>query len=75
MAEGIPSPNVVLKIGFLNRNTQENFMKYKVDAEGKSLGELHMAEGIPNPIVILKIGFLNRNTQENRIKYKVGADG
>jgi hypothetical protein len=34
MAEGIPNPHVILKIGFLNRNTQENLMKYKVGADG-----------------------------------------
>ncbi len=34
MAEGIPNPNVILKIGFLNRNTQENLIKYKVGADG-----------------------------------------
>ncbi len=34
MAEWIPSPNVILKIGFLNRNTQENLIKYKVGADG-----------------------------------------
>ncbi len=34
MAEGIPNPNVTLKIGFLNRNTQENLIKYKVGADG-----------------------------------------
>jgi hypothetical protein len=30
MAEGIPNPNVILKIGFLNKNTEENLIKYKV---------------------------------------------
>jgi hypothetical protein len=30
MAEGIPNPNVILKIGFLNRNIEENLIKYKV---------------------------------------------
>jgi hypothetical protein len=34
MAEGIPNPNVILKIGFLNKNTEENLIKYKVDADG-----------------------------------------
>jgi hypothetical protein len=34
MAEGIPIPNVILKIGFLNRNIQENLIKYKVGADG-----------------------------------------
>ncbi len=27
MGEGIPNPNVILKIGFLNRNAQENLIK------------------------------------------------
>jgi hypothetical protein len=32
MAKGIPipNPNVILKIGFLNRNTQENLIKYRI---------------------------------------------
>ena len=30
MADGIPNPNVVLKIGFLNKNVEENLTKYKV---------------------------------------------
>jgi hypothetical protein len=34
LAEGIPNPNVILKIGFLNRNTQENLIRYKVGADG-----------------------------------------
>ncbi len=34
MVEGIPSPSVILKIGFLNRNTEENLIKYKVGADG-----------------------------------------
>ncbi len=34
MAEGILNPNIILKIGFLNRNTQENLIKYKVGADG-----------------------------------------
>jgi hypothetical protein len=36
MAEGIPNPNpnVILKIGFLNMNTEENLIKYKVGADG-----------------------------------------
>ncbi len=34
VAEGIPNPSVFLKIGFLNRNTQENLIKYKVGADG-----------------------------------------
>ncbi len=34
MAEGIPNPNVILKIGILNRNTRENLIKYKVGADG-----------------------------------------
>ncbi len=34
MAEGIPNPNVILKIGFLNRNTEENLINYKVGADG-----------------------------------------
>ncbi len=34
MAEGIPNPNVILKIGILNRNTPENLIKYKVGADG-----------------------------------------
>jgi hypothetical protein len=34
MAEGVPNPNVILKIGFLNRNAQENLNKYKVVADG-----------------------------------------
>jgi hypothetical protein len=34
MAEGIPNPNVILKIGFLNKNTEENLIKYKVGADG-----------------------------------------
>ncbi len=29
MAEGIPNTNVILKIEFLNRNTQENLIKYR----------------------------------------------
>ena len=37
MAEGIPNPNVILKIGFLNKNTQENLMKYKVGTDGVTL--------------------------------------
>jgi hypothetical protein len=63
MAEGIPNPSVTLKIGFLNKNSEENLIKYKVSAEGS------------NPRAILKIGFLKKNTQEKLIKYKVGADG
>jgi hypothetical protein len=34
MAEGIPNSKVILKIGFLNRSTQENLIKYKVGADG-----------------------------------------
>jgi hypothetical protein len=34
MTEGIPNPIVTLKIGFLNRDTQENLIKYKVGADG-----------------------------------------
>ncbi len=34
MAMGIPNPNTILKIGFLNKNTQENIIKYKVGADG-----------------------------------------
>jgi hypothetical protein len=34
MAEGIPNPNVILKIGFLNKNTVENLIKNKVGADG-----------------------------------------
>jgi hypothetical protein len=34
IAEGIPNPNVILKIGFLNKNTEENLTKYKVHADG-----------------------------------------
>ncbi len=34
MTEGIPNPHVILKIGFLKRNTQENLIKYKVGADG-----------------------------------------
>jgi hypothetical protein len=34
MAEGIPNPDVILKIGFLNRNTQENLIKCEVGADG-----------------------------------------
>ncbi len=34
MAEGIPNPNVILKIGFLNKKTEENLIKYKVGADG-----------------------------------------
>jgi hypothetical protein len=34
MAEGFPNPNVILKIGFLNRNTQENLIRFKVGADG-----------------------------------------
>ncbi len=30
MAEGIPNLIVILKIGFLNKKTQENLIKYKV---------------------------------------------
>ncbi len=33
MSEGIPNPNVIRKIGFLNRNTQENLIKFKVGAD------------------------------------------
>jgi hypothetical protein len=33
MAEGIPNPNVILKIGFLNKNTEGNLIKYKVGAD------------------------------------------
>jgi hypothetical protein len=79
MAEGIPNPNVILKIGFLNKNTEENLIKYKVPgtvgADGWFSGGLTHGGGITNPIVILKIGFLNKNTEKNLIKYKVHADG
>jgi hypothetical protein len=34
MADRIPNPKVILKIGFLNKNTQENLNKYKVGADG-----------------------------------------
>jgi hypothetical protein len=34
MAERIPNPNVILKIGFLNKNTEKNLIKYKVHADG-----------------------------------------
>jgi hypothetical protein len=34
MGEGIPNPNVIPKIGFPNRNTEENLIKYKVGADG-----------------------------------------
>jgi hypothetical protein len=34
MAEGISNPNIILKIGFLNKNTEENLIKYKVHADG-----------------------------------------
>jgi hypothetical protein len=34
MAKGFPNPNVILKVGFLNKNTQENLLKYKVGADG-----------------------------------------
>ncbi len=34
MAEGIPNPNFIFKIGFLNRNTEENLINYKVGADG-----------------------------------------
>jgi hypothetical protein len=34
MAVGIPNPNVTLKIGFFNRNTEENLINYKVGADG-----------------------------------------
>jgi hypothetical protein len=30
MVEGIPNLSVILKIGFLNTNTVENLIKYKV---------------------------------------------
>ena len=30
MAEGIPSPDVILKIGFLNKNTETDLAKYRV---------------------------------------------
>jgi hypothetical protein len=30
MAEGIPNPNVILKIGFLNKNNEKDLAKYKV---------------------------------------------
>ncbi len=33
MAERIPNPNVILKIGFLNKNTEQNLIKYKVGAD------------------------------------------
>ncbi len=33
MTEGISNLNVILKIGFLNKNTQENLIKYKVGAD------------------------------------------
>ncbi len=33
MAEGIPNPNVILKIGFPIKNTQENIIIYKVGAD------------------------------------------
>ncbi len=28
MAKGIPNPSVILKIGFLNKITEENLIKY-----------------------------------------------
>ena len=31
MADGIPNPNVVLKIGFLNKNVEQNLAEYKVE--------------------------------------------
>ncbi len=34
MAERIPNPNGILKIGFLNKSTEENLVKYKVGADG-----------------------------------------
>jgi hypothetical protein len=34
MAEGIPNLDVILKIRFLNKNTEENLIRYKVDADG-----------------------------------------
>ncbi len=34
MTEGIPNPIVTHKIGFLNRNTQENLIRYEVGADG-----------------------------------------
>jgi hypothetical protein len=40
MAEGIPNPNVILKIRFLNRNTQENLIKYKEGADERLPGGL-----------------------------------
>jgi hypothetical protein len=33
MAEGIPNPYVILKLGFLNKNTKENLIKYMVGAD------------------------------------------
>ncbi len=42
MAEGIPNPSVILKIGFLNKNTEENLIKYKVGVlMSDSLGGPH----------------------------------
>ncbi len=34
MVEGIPNPNIILKIGFLNKITEENLVKYKVGDDG-----------------------------------------
>jgi hypothetical protein len=34
MADRIPNPNLILNIRFLNRDTQENLIKYKVGADG-----------------------------------------
>jgi hypothetical protein len=33
MAEEIPNHNAILKIGFCNKNIQENFIKYEVGAD------------------------------------------
>jgi hypothetical protein len=63
VSDGIANPNPIHKIGFLNKSSEENLIKYKVSADGSY------------PSVILKIGFLKKNTQEKLIKYKVGADG
>ncbi len=51
MAEGIPNPNVILKIGFLNKNTQENFIRYKVGAEWVThWGTCTWRRGSPTPM-------------------------
>ncbi len=68
MAEGIPSPNVILKIGFLNKNTEENLMKYKVGADGWLPGGLAHAWGDPQPQRHTQDWVPQQDTQKNLIK-------